>query len=465
MADRSAEGSTALQADLRPDPAAAAELRAWAGLSVLSLAVAGFFALLLAVSRIPGIETVMLWPVGFFQKGLVIHVVFSFVVWFLGIFGSLLHLATVALAGGIPKFAALGRFALIAVAVSMPMLFLPAFLDRGEPSLNNYIPAIIDPLYYLGLLVLAGGLLAAILRLLLNLGGTRTPIGGDLIGMLAGAGIFVVALVCFGLSLASLTGLPPSASFNESLFWGGGHVLQFLNTALAAIAWTLLARRALGQPRLGDGPLKAAVLWLLAMVLATPFLYWGEDGLQAARFSLFTDLQYALAPPTVLVAAALLIAILKGRPAGSLPWKDPGFLCLVLSPLVFGVGGVLGLFVDGADTRTPAHYHVVIAGINLAFMGLFYGLLLPILGRGPARSRIVYAQIYLFAFGQTMAAIGLFLAGGYGAPRKTAGAAQGLEGFGQVAGLALNGIGAAIAVIGGILFIWTASKALLGKSA
>ena len=284
-------GLTSLLGDIHTNPAGAAELRAWAGLSILSLAVAGLFALLLAVSRIPGIESVVRWPVGFFQKGLVIHVVFSFVVWFLGVFGTLLHLATVALAGGIPKFIPLGRFALIAVAASMPMLFLPAFLDRGEPSLNNYIPTIVDPLYYLGLLVLACGMLAAILRLLLNAGGRRRPVGGDLIGMLAGAGIFVVALACFGLSLASLAGLPPSASFNESLFWGGGHVLQFLNATLAVLAWTLLARLALGQPRLGDGSLRAAVLWLLAMVLATPFLYWGQDGLQAARFSLFTDLQ------------------------------------------------------------------------------------------------------------------------------------------------------------------------------
>ncbi|MDP6882797.1 MAG: hypothetical protein QF830_01555, partial [Rhodospirillales bacterium] len=178
----------------------------------------------------------------------------------------------------------------------------------------------------------------------------------------------------------------------------------------------------------------------------------------------FTNLQYALAPP-VLVAAALTAAAFAGRAPAALPWRHPGFLCLILSIGVFAVGGVLGLFVDGADTRTPAHYHGVIAGVNLAFMGLFYVIFLPLLGRAPRWGRMIYAQIALFAGGQTVAALGLFWAGGYGAPRKTAGAEQGLEGIGPIAGMAMNGIGALFAVIGGVLFIWTVARALLAAPA
>ncbi|MBT4219266.1 MAG: hypothetical protein HOE26_04770, partial [Rhodospirillaceae bacterium] len=79
----------------------AAELRGWAGLAMLSLAIAGVFALLLALSRVPGIQDIFPWPLDFFQKGLVIHVVFSFAVWFLAVMGALLHLATARLAGEI----------------------------------------------------------------------------------------------------------------------------------------------------------------------------------------------------------------------------------------------------------------------------------------------------------------------------------------------------------------------------
>ena len=62
------------------------ELRAWGFLAMVSLGVAGLFALLLALSRVPGAEDMIPWPIQFFEKGLVIHVVLSFVVWFLSLF-------------------------------------------------------------------------------------------------------------------------------------------------------------------------------------------------------------------------------------------------------------------------------------------------------------------------------------------------------------------------------------------
>ena len=124
-------------------------------------------------------------------------------------------------------------------------------------------------------------------------------------------------------------------------------------------------------------------------------------------------------------------------------------------------GGFLGLFVDGADTRTPAHYHGVIAGVSLAFMGLFLTVFLPSLGRSIRHGKKIYALIYLFAGGQLAASIGLFWAGGFGAPRKIAGDAQGLEAIGAIVGMTMNGIGGLVAVIGGVLFIWTVGVALL----
>ena len=154
--------------------------------------------------------------------------------------------------------------------------------------------------------------------------------------------------------------------------------------------------------------------------------------------------------------------------------QTPGrFYCLptqffrkfhILAPPVFAAGGILGFFVDGADTRTPAHYHGVIAGVNLVLMGLFLAYILPLISRPPKGRRMIRLQLYLFGIGQFIACIGLFWAGGYGAARKTAGADQGLEG-GAMIGMALNGIGALIAVIGGIMFIWTVLRALLKRKA
>lgn len=64
------------------DPAHMRELRGWSLIAVGALAVAGVFALLLAISRIPGADSLFPWPVAFYEKSLIIHVVFSFVVWF-----------------------------------------------------------------------------------------------------------------------------------------------------------------------------------------------------------------------------------------------------------------------------------------------------------------------------------------------------------------------------------------------
>ena len=451
--------------------AAGRELWAWCFLAILALAVAGLFALLLAVSRLPGIEDVFPWPLAFFEKGLVTHVVYSFIVWFLAVFGALLHLATrrlamLRLASGEPRANVLGMAGVACVALASVLLFIPALLDRGEASLNNYVPVIVDPLFYAGLALLAGGVALAAVRLAVNLPGRRATVEPVVFGVAAAAGAYGVALVCVALAFWSLLGEAPTHAYNEDLFWGAGHVLQFVNTALMLGAWYLLGATVLGRPPMVPGWHKGAALWLLAFTLPAPALYAFLTPFSADHTEAFTSLQYALAPP-VLVAAGLTAVALAGtaRDAASRAWRHPGFLCLVLSAGVFAVGGVLGLFVDGADTRTPAHYHGVIAGVSLAFMGLFYVVFLPLLGRAPRWGRLLYAQVVLFAGGQTLAALGLFWAGGYGAPRKTAGAAQGLEGIGAIAGMAMNGIGALVAVIGGVLFIWTVAHALLGPPA
>ena len=51
-------------------------------------------------------ENAPFWPLGFFYKGLVIHVVFSLVIWLMGIFAFLVSVATLKLSGGDMRAAA-----------------------------------------------------------------------------------------------------------------------------------------------------------------------------------------------------------------------------------------------------------------------------------------------------------------------------------------------------------------------
>lgn len=445
------------------------ELWAWCALAIAALAVAGVFALLLALSRTPGIQDVFPWPLKFFQKGLVIHVIFSFVVWFMAVFGALMHLAAERMSGNTPRFNFLGRWGWMSVATGFVLLFVPAFLDRGEPSLNNYIPVIIDPLYYGGLVFLAIGLALSALRLLLNVAGREAPFEPLFFGVTMGAGIYFIALIAFRLAFENLAGVQPSRAFNDDLFWGGGHILQFLNSALMLNAWYLLAGFALdgkgGGPPPGGNLFRISVGFYLLAVLPAPLFYVYMQPFSAAQRQIFTHLQYALGPSAAVLAAWVAARAWRLAAKGDLNRKDPAFLTLALSIIVFGIGGFLGLFADGADTRTPAHYHGVIAGVTLSFMGLFYRLFLPMLGVAIKRTRGLYIQIFLFGGGQLIASLGLFLAGGFGAPRKMAGAAQGLKGFGEISGMALNGFGALLAVTGGVMFIATVARALLNKAA
>jgi hypothetical protein len=67
----------------------------------------------------------------------------------------------------------------------------------------------------------------------------------------------------------------------------------------------------------------------------------------------------------------------------------------------------------------------------------------------------------MYGGGQLLASLGLFMAGGYGTPRKIAGEAQNLSDIGAIVGMYLNGIGALIAISGGVMFIWMIASALL----
>src|SRR5271168_3321843 len=140
------------------------ELLGWAWLAVGALAVAGVFAILLALSRIPGMDKTPFWPIDFFYKGLVIHVIFSLVIWLGGIFAFLTAVATLRLAREDVRAAALGRIGQGAVLLAFPCLFAPAFLEATQPALTNYIPIIRHPAYDLGLFALALGVLAPVVR-------------------------------------------------------------------------------------------------------------------------------------------------------------------------------------------------------------------------------------------------------------------------------------------------------------
>ncbi len=420
----------------------AALLRGWALLAIASLALAGLFAILLVLSRIPGMEDAVPWPTAFFHKGLVAHVVLSFAVWYLAVFGCLVQFA------GSEDTNLLDKSGLALATLGTVLLLIPSLLDRGEPTLNNYIPVIIDPLYYSGLVLLALGILAGILCVFRN-----TPNGPNLKSAVF---IYIMALVAFIIAESQLSNQPVSHDYNERLLWGGGHLLQFLNVALLLVAWSYLAN-IIGA----NAPYRWASLWLVIAGLAGLSFYVFWTVMDERQTQAFTDLQYALGPPVIIFAAGVLPIL--GQQLKNFRWQDPAMLSLWTSIVVFAAGGVLGFFVDGTDTRTPAHYHGVIAGINLAFVGLFYAVFLPKLGRAVPAGKLVTSQIILYAVGQFLFIVGMFIAGSMGAARKVMGTAIDMDQSIAVAAAGIRDFGGGLAIIGGLIFIYIALKALLRK--
>jgi cytochrome c oxidase subunit 1 len=425
-------------------------LRGWAILAVTALALAGLALIVPAASKVPALENAIDWPDSFFQKGLVSHVALSFIVWFLAVLALLAQTALrlpdrrdPALPGGLGlALASLGTLAIAGAP----------FLKGAEASLNNYIPSIIHPVYFAGLAMIAAGTLLPVLTMLMRLSepanDSETLQQTRRVAHLSLGLLYIAALAAIGLAAQQLGEPPTQYDVIERLFWGGGHLLQFVNVALLLVALDRLGRQSFNASPMGETATKWAPGILFLAGAAGLSTYGLTDIHTDAHLTAFTTLQYAFALP---VGIALLGALMQKR-----RWRMAQgrveIASLAGSVLVFLLGCALGLFVDGADTRTPAHYHGVIGGINIAFYGLFYTQFLPVLGRPLAKQRLAIAQIILYAVGQSLFVAGLFLAGGMGAARKTMGAGLDLDATTRVI-FGVRDFGLAIAMLSSAGFV------------
>ena len=427
---------------------ARAILWGWAMLAVLSLALAGLALIVPVLSKMPFLLNAVAWPEQFFQKGLVAHVVLSFVVWFLAVLGFMAQLTpdTSCASENLP----LDALGLALAIIGTVLILVPSLTHRGEPTLNNYIPAIIDPLFYTGLGSLATGVTVPITGMLSKQFRKAGNVAGDGMVLVSVGLIYIAALAAIVIAYIQLGSARLDFTYNELLFWGTGHILQFLNFALLILALNLLARSGLGDLLAPPVYLNTAMAVLFLGSAAGLAFYGAFPAGSNLHTISFTNLQYLMVVPALVVAAGLYCG--RAQWVGA-DFKKPDVLALILALLVFALGGVLGFFVDGSDTRTPAHYHGVIGGINLAFYGLFYTWFLPALGRVCPHPRLVRWQLILYALGQTLFIGGLFVAGTMGAARKSMGAGLELDNATAVTAIGLRDLGLAMAILATALFV------------
>ncbi len=118
----------------------------WLQLGVLSLGLAGLFAVLLVLSRTPGSEAFFPW-VDFFRTALVVHVDQSVLIWFLAMAGVAWSLVIPA----DPQSRILQQLAFGLALIGTLGIALSAFVGDGAPLMNNYVPVLQRPFFFAAL--------------------------------------------------------------------------------------------------------------------------------------------------------------------------------------------------------------------------------------------------------------------------------------------------------------------------
>jgi len=431
--------------------------RAWLGLAIGVLMLAGFFSLVVVIGRMPPFDRLVSDPL-LFKRGLVVHVNLALVAWFYSFIAAMLCLVPGRRAPGW-----IARHSPYLSSLGVAMLLLAAALPGGQPVLSNYIPMIDHWLFGAGQVLFAVGVLASFLgRRLLPTSEARAPfleippaarvgIRATAIGLLWAACTFAVSW------WRTAPGLPAEVYY-ELLVWGGGHVLQLTCAIAMVTAWMILLGSALGRAPIGA---RAASMLFCTMMLPwvfSPFLAMQGTSSGAYRIG-FTDLmRWSIFPVVTIFLGFCLRALLRARREGRLDLsslRDPRVSGFLVSAALTLLGFGLGAAIRGSNTMVPAHYHASIGGVTVAFMTLCY-VVLAAFGLSTRTRRLDRAarwQPVVFGVGQMTFAVGFAIAGAQGMSRKAYGAEQASRGLIESIGLGVMGIGGLIATLGGILFL------------
>jgi cytochrome c oxidase subunit 1 len=266
----------------------------------------------------------------------------------------------------------------------------------------------------------------------------------------------------------------------KQIFWGFGHTAQYINISATAAVWYTLIAITMGAKPLNEKFSRFAFLCYLLFTVPVATHHLIVDPAYSLPFKMINAsiLAFGLAVPSLIHAFVIPGAMEKkmredGKAGDglfdwikNLNWKEPGIGALFWSILLFGFGGVMGSIqgtyqlnmITHNTLRINAHFHwTVVAGTTIAFMGLAYYFMILIPRRKVVFARLSSLQPHIFGLGLAILGSGMFIAGVQGAPRRTANyATYEALGFDPIIwniGLFLLGIGAIIAVTGGVIFV------------
>jgi cytochrome c oxidase subunit 1 len=367
---------------------------------------------------------------------------------------------------------------------------------KGSSSVmfTSYPPLQAEPMFYLGLILFAVGALigcAVFFGTLVIARDERTyegsvplvtfgAITAGIIAVFTLASGAIILIPTFLWSVGLISNIDPL--MYKLIWWGMGHSSQQINMSAQVAVWYGIGAMVLGAKPLSEKVSRMAFLmYILFLQLASAHHMLVEPGVSsswkifntsyAMYLAVLGSMIHGMTVPGGIEAAQRARGYTKGlfewlRKA---PWSNPAFSGMFLSLTLFGfLGGISGVVMGTEQINlmmhntlyVPGHFHAtVVAGTTLAFMAITY-LVVPLIFRRHIMFKgMARWQPYVFGIG--VAGISLFMmgAGTLGVPRRhwditfADALAQFQYSPAAFLMLALNGVFAIMAALGGAMYI------------
>ncbi len=454
-------------------------------MALLSIIIGGIAAIFVGYSRA---STFLLRDPDLYYMWLTAHGFNMLIFWIIWFEVALIYFVSTVLLNAQIYSSKIGWLAFALMLVGWLTVNTTVFTGNASVLFTAYVPMAAHPLFYVGYILFAVGAGVALILFFLTL--YRARIEGSYKGHLPlvtwGAAIAaIIALtVVFHGAIVLITTLAWRLGFIESIdvmfyrwfFWGLGHNAQYVNvTAMVAVWYALLALATGYVAARFVNERYARIAFALYTLFVVPGI--GHHILVDPGFSIYLKQasgsvgSHFLSVPSMLHALALLGGVEATlRAAGhtglfgwlaKIPWRNPGVAGLLLSMLLFGMGGVVAQPQTTLQTNllfhntmwVPAHFHfVVVGGTTLAFMTLSYYIVPLLTLRRLVSIRLATIQIYLMFIGILILALSMAVLGWLGAPRRTLVLPDIMrpEWVGPATALA---IGVTIAIASGVLWV------------
>jgi cytochrome c oxidase subunit 1 len=461
--------------------------------AVVFLTVGGILALLIALTRW---QAVHLLPADLFYTFVTAHGLTMLVFWIVFFEVAGLYFGGSVLLNGRLVVPRLGWLAFGLMLLGALLAEVMIFAGQADVMFTAYVPLQAHPLFYLGIILFAVGALVAVYLFFASVVVAKQERRHSGSLPLVTYGLAVAAIIAtFTLVSGAITFIPAffwSMGLLETydpaayrlVFWAFGHPAQQINLAAMVAIWYALATLTVGAKPVNEKLSRIAfLLYILFINLGSIHHLMVDPGLSVTGKIFNTSYAMYLAVLGSMIHAFSIPAAVevaqrsKGFTRGLFqwlwraPWGEPGFAALVVSMVLFGfLGGVSGV-IQGMmqlnmmihnTIRVTGHFHAtVVGGTTVAFMGLTYYVIPLIMRRGLISKRLATFQPYVYGAGLFLLIAGMMLSGDLVVPRRSWDISAGQFSALTDVTLAMLGIGAIIAVIGGAMFVFIAVFSLL----